>query len=203
MDFMQRGNHSSKPAAQQSAVSAAPAPAAGAPHRRAKHVRWAAICSTLLLFSIAVLIIALAMSFVFVPGRNEDKFVDSKKFQAVFLSGGQVYFGNVTNLNHRYVRMVNIYYLRVNQQVQPGQQTGSNDVSLVKLGCELHGPVDEMLMNRDQVTFWENLKTDGQVAKAVAEFVKQNPNGQKCETNTQTTSPAPTPAPTPAPAKKQ
>jgi len=81
--------------------------------------------------------------------------------------------------------------LRVNQTVQPNQSTNSatsNDVSLVKLGCELHGPEDEMLINRDQVIFWENLKADGQVAKAVAEYQKQNPNGQKCDTTTTTPS---------------
>lgn len=37
-----------------------------------------------------------------------------------------------------------------------------------------------MVINRDQVTFWENLQTSGQVATAVATFEKQNPDGQKC-----------------------
>jgi hypothetical protein len=99
--------------------------------------------------------------------------------------------------------MSNIYYLRVNQQVQPDQQANSaNDVSLVKLGCELHGPQDSMVINREQVIFWENLKEDGQVAKAVEEYVKANPDGQKCDqqqeagnnsgaTNNTNTTPAP------------
>jgi hypothetical protein len=37
-----------------------------------------------------------------------------------------------------------------------------------------------MVINSDQVTFWENLQDNGQVAKAVSSFEKQNPNGQKC-----------------------
>jgi hypothetical protein len=45
-----------------------------------------------------------------------------------------------------------------------------------------------MVINQEQVIFWENLKTDGQVAKAVADYQKQNPNGQKCETKTNTNS---------------
>jgi len=120
----------------------------------------------------------------------EKKFVDESKMQAVFLSGGQVYFGKIKALNSSYVGVTDIYYLRVNQQVQPNQQSTNGasqaqDISLVKLGCELHGPEDQMLINRDQVIFWENLKTDGQVAKAVEAYVKANPDGQKCETNTQ------------------
>jgi hypothetical protein len=39
-----------------------------------------------------------------------------------------------------------------------------------------------MVINQSQVIFWENLKADGQVAKAVAQFQKQNPNGQDCST---------------------
>ncbi len=111
--------------------------------------------------------------------------VDGKKMQAVFLNGGQVYFGKIDDLNSDYMKVKDIYYLRVNQQVQPNQantQNASNDISLVKLGCELHGPQDSMVINREHVIFWENLKDDGQVAKAVAEYKKQNPDGQKCDT---------------------
>jgi len=114
---------------------------------------------------------------------NEGAYVKTDKIQAVFLNGGQVYFGKITSLNPNYLSMSNIYYLRVNQQVQPNQQNtqvNPNDISLVKLGCELHGPEDSMVINREQVIFWENLKTDGQVAKAVDEYVKNNPNGQNC-----------------------
>src|SRR6185295_18216999 len=109
---------------------------------------------------------------------TEKKYVDNSRMQAVFLNGGQVYFGNINALTDSYLNLSNIYYLRVNQQVQPNQSTSqstANDISLVKLGCELHGPTDSMLINRDQIIFWENLKTDGQVAKAVEEYKKQYP----------------------------
>jgi len=115
---------------------------------------------------------------------GEKGLVDNKKMQAVFLNGGQVYFGQIKDLNDKYMRVDGIYYLRVNQQVQPNQaenQQSANDISLVKLGCELHGPEDSMVIYRDQIIFWENLKTDGQVAKAVEQYKKDNPQGQKCD----------------------
>ena len=125
-----------------------------------------------------------------IGANNESKYVAGGQYQAVFLNGGQVYFGQITSLNTKYMRVQDIYYLRVNQTVQPkAGSAASNDVSLVKLGCELHGPTDAMLINRDQVIFWENLKTDGQVAKAVAEYKKANPNGQKCDTSTSAATP--------------
>ncbi len=104
--------------------------------------------------------------------------------QAVFLNGGQVYFGKINSTNDKFMRVSDIYYLRVNQQVQPDGAAANNsnqDISLVKLGRELHGPQDSMVINQGQVIFWENLKDDGQVAKAVADYKKQNPNGQKCD----------------------
>lgn len=140
-----------------------------------------------LLISIAILALALIGYVAF--GSNSTggsgKFVDKSKMQAVFLNGGQVYFGRINNLNDTFMRVSDIYYLRVNQTVQPNGETAQNqDISLVKLGCELHGPQDSMVINQDQVIFWENLKDDGQVAKAVKTYKEQNPQGQKCDAGT-------------------
>lgn len=154
--------------------------------RESKWLRWATVT---LLLSATILVVAILVSLAIGGPNNESKFVDDNKLQAVFLNGGQVYFGKVTDLNNRFMRLNDIYYLRVNQTVQPkSNKTANNDISLVKLGCELHGPQDSMVINRDQIIFWENLKGDGQVAKAVDAFVKQNPNGQQCNTSTSTNS---------------
>lgn len=148
---------------------------------------WLRIVWIVLLFSATILAVAMVI-LLYIGGDKEEKLVDKAKFQAVFLTNGQVYFGNVTAVNDKYVDLKNIYYLSVNQPVQPEQQSEEGEdqssVSLVKLGCELHGPVDQMVINREQVTFWENLKTDGQVSKAIDKWVEQNPEGQKCNTNT-------------------
>lgn len=159
------------------------------------------VASVGLIFCIAILILALVGYVVFGLGSPApaSRFVNKTRMQAVFLNGGQVYFGHISNLSDKFMRVSDIYYLRVNQAVQPdGSSKGNQDVSLVKLGCELHGPDDSMVINQQQVIFWENLKTDGQVAKAVADYNKQNPNGQKCDAaaSTPTTSPT-TPTSTP------
>lgn len=144
------------------------------------------VASVGLLFCITILVLALVGYVAFGGPVSQNKYVDQGKYQAVFLNGGQVYFGRISTLNDKFVRLNDIYYLRVNQQVQPDGSTKSTnqDISLVKLGCELHGPQDSMVINQSQVIFWENLKTDGQVAKAVADYQKQNPKGQDCSANT-------------------
>jgi hypothetical protein len=151
-----------------------------------------------LLFAATALIIAM-LALLYFGGPRETNYIDKSKEQAVFLTNGQVYFGHVKAVNKQYIDLQNIYYLNVNQQVQPNQKdaatsatTNSNQsVSLVKLGCELHGPTDEMIINRDQVTFWENLKSDGQVSKAITQWVQQNPNGQQCSTSNSSSSTTP------------
>lgn len=177
--------------------AAAPAPSQHPgqkqPVRRRASGRVMKIITVVMLVSATLLVGALALYLGFGGSRSEDNYIDKNKFQAVFLNGGQVYFGKVRALNSRFITLDNIYYLRVNQQVQPDQKasaTAANsaqDVSLAKLGCELHGPTDVMVINREQVLFWENLKTDGQVAKAIATYVQANPQGQKCDTTAATT----------------
>lgn len=91
------------------------------------------------------------------------------RYQAVFLSNNQVYFGKISNVNADYVDLTDIYYLQVQQSVQPsdGKSETNPQVSLAKLGSELHGPEDRMRINRDQILFWENLKEDGKVVEAI------------------------------------
>lgn len=98
--------------------------------------------------------------------------IKGKRYQALFLTNGQVYFGKLKRADNSYVKLTDIYYLQVQQQVQPGQSNSNQqpNVSLAKLGGELHGPEDVMYVNRDQVLFWENLKNDGKVASAIKDY---------------------------------
>jgi hypothetical protein len=101
----------------------------------------------------------------------------SGDWQAVFLSNGQVYFGKIVKESSKDVVVRDIYYLQVTQPLQrsgdqANQANQQNELSLVKLGNELHGPTDEMRINRDHVLFIENLKTDSRVVEAITNYKK-------------------------------
>jgi hypothetical protein len=150
-----------------------------------------------LLFAGTILVVALVLLFsVGSNNANPGKYVNNKDLQAVFLNNGQVYFGNIKTINSKYIDLTNIYYLRTDSTSTTAAASSANNISLVKLGCELHGPTDEMLINVQQLTFWENLKGDGQVAKAIATYKQQNPNGQNCTTTSSGTGTQTTPAAT-------
>lgn len=120
--------------------------------------------------SIVILIIVL-LGVLWFLGKNLG-YIGSGKggsgYQAVFLSNNQVYFGKVANSTGRYATLTDIFYLQVAQNLQPSQP--SDQVNLVKLGEELHGPIDEMQINRDHILFIEDLKNSSQVVKAIEQY---------------------------------
>jgi hypothetical protein len=176
MDFT---NRSAQPAA--AASSSVQQPSSGGGRRnKSNKEKWGRIGVVLVVAAVVLLLLGLILTISTDNSRNENKYVKSDKLQAVFLNTGQVYFGKVKSINSKNVVLSNIYYLQTSSNGSASTSTTNSNISLVKLGCELHEPYDQMVINRDQVTFWENLQDDGQVAKAVAAFVKQNPQGQKC-----------------------
>lgn len=107
--------------------------------------------------------------------------IDTSKYQAVFFTNGQVYFGKLQEFNGNYLKLTDIYYLQTqtttdttssNPQKTTPDDTGNN-VQLIKLGQEIHGPEDTMIIARDQLLFFENLKPDGKVAQSIEKYKKQ------------------------------
>jgi hypothetical protein len=96
-------------------------------------------------------------------------------YSAVFLTNGQVYFGKIEKNNEREIALNNVFYVQVNQNAaQNGQVANLNQASfnLVKLGNELHGPTDELFINRAQVVFYENLRDDSKVVESIKNYKK-------------------------------
>jgi len=190
MDFTNRGAQPQAPRATttSNANSDGPRPLkkfADAARRTYQEPAWLRAMFMILLFSLTVLAICI-VSLLYFGNPSEAKYLSRKNEQAVFLSNGQVYFGQIKEMTPKYLNMQGIYYLS-SQQAQPSNQNSSSNskntnFSLIKLGCELHGPYDQMIISRDQVIFWENLRDDGQVVKAIKQWQQQNPNGQQCST---------------------
>ena len=109
----------------------------------------------------------------------------SGDWQAIFLTNGQVYFGKVKGTSDKTLTLADIYYLQVvnaplqtTQQAQTQQQQ-QQQLTLVKLGNELHGPSDSMIINRDQILLTEKLKNDSKVVQAINDYVTKQKAGTK------------------------
>lgn len=137
-----------------------------------------------ILWTVVILVSALLILTVFnglFSGSTKDfgrlsDWADFSKYQAVFLTNGQVYFGKITDANVQTLVLENIYYLRSAGSLQTSDAKNSttapetDNFSLVKLGNELHGPEDKMYINLSQVLFVEDLKYDSKVVEAIKAY---------------------------------
>ena len=131
---------------------------------------------TLLIGIVALLVVlGLAAAFLWQTGLGA---VKRDRYQAVFLTNGQVYFGKISSMNSETVKLNDIYYLQqaADVQKQDDKETAGaqNQLTLAKLGKELHGPEDVMYIERSQMLFWENLTNDSQVVKTIQQEKDQN-----------------------------
>lgn len=108
----------------------------------------------------------------------EQQEVDSTVPQAVFLTNGQVYFGTLSTITGKVFILDDVYYLQVEGDLQGEEAETDSSLSLIRLGeGEIHEPANRMMVNRDQVLFWENLEADSQVTKAVAAYDSTGSSG--------------------------
>jgi hypothetical protein len=130
---------------------------------------------------VVIIVLGVVGYFAFSKMSSAGTGIDSSKYQAVFFTNGQVYFGKLQSFNNEYMKLTNIYYLQSQQATTDAdpknpQATSSdqNGVQLIKLGSEIHGPEDEMIISKDQMLFYENLKSDSKVAQSIDKYKKSN-----------------------------
>lgn len=90
--------------------------------------------------------------------------IDARKYYAVLLSNGSVYFGHLEGLGSDLPVLKDVYY------VQSSQNPETKEVKniLVKRGKEWHGP-DRMIINSKSIVFVEPVGADSTVAKLIDE----------------------------------
>ena len=165
---MDRNNYQTRPATQPANSGQQPvshgAQAPYVPPKKPGFNKWPflAVALVALLLLTAV---AWALKSHSTPGVAKDG------YQAVFLDNGQVFFGKLKNTHGTYLYLEKAYYTK--KQDLPADATAeqkqatSNNVSLVKVGAEVYGPENNMSIRAEQVLFWQNLKSDSKVTKAI------------------------------------
>jgi len=115
------------------------------------------------------------------PGMGSSQEVSADGWHAIFLSNNQVYFGQIEKITSEDLVLTDIYYLQVvnsplqmsqdgaTEQQQPTQQ----ELTLAKLGSELHGPTDRMVINRDHILLTEELKDTSKVVTAISAYIEE------------------------------
>ena len=96
---------------------------------------------------------------------------DLSEWQAVFLADGQVYFGHLEEQNRQFFRLTEVHYLKYGASIQQEKDmlnsTTAQNLNLIKLGGEVHGPENMMYIPKDKILFIENLRPASGVVQAI------------------------------------
>jgi hypothetical protein len=135
---------------------------------------------TSIIIGLVVLALGLSAGGWYVYQSSTNATIDATKYQAVFFTSGQVYFGKLQQINHDYFMLTKVFYIQASStsaasstNPQKASTDKNSDLQLIKLGSEVHGPDDEMVISKAQVLFFENLKKDGKVTISIDKFLSQ------------------------------
>lgn len=154
------------------------------PGRQGKQKRYPLKLKLAVVGAVVALLLVVAAVGWLVYRSSSSAHIDSNKYQAVFFTNGQVYFGKLQKLSGDYFRLNDIFYIQAkpnggeddankSQNPQETSEQTASDLQLIKLGSEVHGPEDEMIISKEQILFFENLKKDGKVSDTINKYHKQ------------------------------
>lgn len=190
MDFANRGNRPTQPLDPKDTMGAQRTQQFKSFSSGNKSMDIGKASSIFILIATSLLVLALIFMLVISNsdkdnGNKEASLIKTDKYQALFLDSqdGQVYFGKLGIYNDDLYVLRDVYYVRVENPIQP-EGTGAQqaNISLAKLGAELHCPEDEMFISRDKLLYWENLNDEGQVVTAIKEY-KDSGRTVECRSN--------------------
>jgi hypothetical protein len=91
----------------------------------------------------------------------------ASRYQAVFLSNGQTYFGRYIDRIGPYVKIEGAYYIQQTPTATEEQPNLPAESKLVRRGTELHQPLPYLLVPKNTILFVEDLRSDSSVAQFI------------------------------------
>lgn len=100
--------------------------------------------------------------------NSERQIIDKDTYQAVFLNNNQIYFGHLHDTSSDYLVLSDVYYIQLTQESSKKGQPVQEKGRLIRLGdSEPHRPQNEMILNKEHILFWENLRTNSPIVNTI------------------------------------
>ena len=122
--------------------------------------RWHIVTAIVIGVLLVAALVAWALDYTFAQK------IDKSSYQVVYLTNGQAYFGKLQNTGGEYLVMKDPYTAQSVVAKQGETQTGAT-TTLLKVSQQVYGPQDSIAIKSDQVSFWQNLRSDSKVAAAI------------------------------------
>lgn len=131
-----------------------------------------------LVIVILVVIVGIGGWMLWSLSQNKDSAINKNEYQAVFLTNGQVYVGNLAPYNDTYFQVTNVF---VAASITSKSSTTSQDASanandttqLAKITSGALAPHDAIYVMRNQVLYFENLQPNGKAAQLIKQYKGQ------------------------------
>lgn len=123
----------------------------------------------------AALLVAIAIAVLggatYAYGEGLPPFGQSDEaWTGVFLTNGQAYFGHFSSTPGDFTRLREVYYVLATQlQTQDLAVAAQTQLSLQKLGGEIHGPKPDMRIAKSQILFVVELRADSPLVQSIAQ----------------------------------
>jgi len=95
--------------------------------------------------------------------------IDTSKYQVVYLVNGQAYFGKLQNTSGDFLVLKSPYIAQSVENTDKNSTSGvgATQTTILKVTDQVYGPDDSIAIKSSQVAFWQNLRDDSKVTKAV------------------------------------
>lgn len=151
--------------------------------------RWPGVMLNVTYICVGLALLLVAAQFWLYSVRYQRIFAKDT-WQAVTLTNGQTYFGHLQQYGPHTLVLFNVYYLQASQSATTAGATTDlttdasadsastatdsgattdSDLRLYKLTDDFHKPNDYLIINKDQVLFWQHLSPESPIVKTIAE----------------------------------
>lgn len=93
--------------------------------------------------------------------------VNPDEYQVVVTTSGKTYFGKLRSTGGEYLVLDHPYTTQAVPSSADNKQPDQSQTALLKLSQQIYGPEDVLSIKSEQVLFWQNLRPDSKVAKAI------------------------------------
>lgn len=102
---------------------------------------------------------------------------NGEPYYAFTLSNGSLLFAQLKSQDKLYLYLSHIHYLQRTPPSNPPKrgEPETPNLQLVRQSMDLHGPQDELILNRAQLLFYQELREDSRVVQAIRRQAQATP----------------------------
>jgi hypothetical protein len=125
-------------------------------------IRWLGYAAAALVAAAIVVLIVIAISNRLSTSDPLASAINSRDYQAVFLTNNEVYFGKLSAPGGDFYDLTHVYRLTAQPSARKGQPLQR---TLVKLVTDIQSPQDLLVINKRAILYVENLSPSGKAAQ--------------------------------------